>query len=198
MATTSAMIPHTVVPSEPPMSIYAPLPNGSSQHSLPNPTQAYATHNTTPPNIGSSNAVYDQSILGVESLREEMFEMFRQTFGRDPRVRTKTYQKPYPLTYECVNFPQGFRIPEFTKFTGDDNRTTLEHIAQFVIQCGEASYSDIYKIRLFPLSLSGAAFTWFSSLPPNSIRSWPDLEQKFHDYFFTGESELKLSYLTSV
>ena len=53
-------------------------------------------------------------------------------------------------------------------------------------------------MRLFPLSLSGAAFIWFISLPPNSVRTWADLEQKFHDYFFTGETELKLSHLTSV
>ena len=74
----------------------------------------------------------------------------------------------------------------------------MEHIGQFIIQCGEASTSDIYILRLFPLSLSSAAFNWFISLPPNSVRTWADLEQKFHDYFFNGETELKLSHLTSV
>jgi hypothetical protein len=74
----------------------------------------------------------------------------------------------------------------------------LEHVGQFVIQCGEVSSSDIYKLRLFPLSLSGVAFTWFISLPPNSIYNWSDLEQKFHDYFFTDKTELKLSHLTSI
>ena len=53
-------------------------------------------------------------------------------------------------------------------------------------------------MRLFPLSLSGAVFTWFISLPPNSVHTWADLEQKFHDYFFNGKTELKLSHLTSV
>jgi hypothetical protein len=51
---------------------------------------------------------------------------------------------------------------------------------------------------LFPLSLSDAAFTWFISLPPNSIYNWSNLDQKFYDYFFTNETELKLSHLTSV
>ena len=58
--------------------------------------------------------------------------------------------------------------------------------------------TDIYKLRLFPLSLSGVVFTWFISLPANSVRTWDDLEQKFHDYFFNGETELKLSHLTLV
>ena len=35
-------------------------------------------------------------------------------------------------------------------------------------------------------------------MPPNSVYTWADLEQKFHDYFFIGETELKLSHLTSV
>ena len=53
-------------------------------------------------------------------------------------------------------------------------------------------------MRLFPLSLSGAAFTWFILLPPISVFTFADLEKKFHDYFFTGETELRLSHLTSV
>jgi len=35
-------------------------------------------------------------------------------------------------------------------------------------------------------------------LPPNSVYTFADLEQKFYDYFFTGETELKLSHLTLV
>jgi hypothetical protein len=44
---------------------------------------------------------------------------------------------------------------------------------------------------LFPLSLTESAFTWFSSLPPNSTRGWADLEKQFHRYFFTGNDEMK-------
>ncbi len=46
--------------------------------------------------------------------------------------------------------------------------------------------------------MSGIAFTWFSSLPVNSIHTWPQLEQRFYDYFYKGETELRLSDLTSV
>jgi len=53
-------------------------------------------------------------------------------------------------------------------------------------------------VRLFSLSLTGTAFSWFSSLAPNSIGSWEQLEQKFHEHFFCGHDELKLSHLTSV
>ena len=47
-------------------------------------------------------------------------------------------------------------------------------------------------------SLTGTVFSWFSLLAPNSIRSWDELEQKFHDHFYSGDNETKLTDLTSV
>jgi hypothetical protein len=58
--------------------------------------------------------------------------------------------------------------------------------------------TDMHKIRMFLLSLIRAAFNWFTSLPPNSIDSWVSLEQKFRDYFYNGEAELRLSNVTSL
>jgi hypothetical protein len=58
--------------------------------------------------------------------------------------------------------------------------------------------TNVHKIRMFPLSLTVAAFNWFTSLPLNSIDSWVSLEQKFHDYFYNREVELRLSDLMSL
>ena len=69
---------------------------------------------------------------------------------------------------------------------------------QYILQLGEASFNDALRVRLFSLSLTGTTFSWFSSLAPNSIHNWNQLEHKFHDHFFSGETEAKLSDLTSV
>jgi hypothetical protein len=61
----------------------------------------------------------------------------------------------------------GYRVPEFSKFSEDDGKTTLEHVDQFILQCSEASANDTLKLKMFPLSLSGTAFTWFTSLANN-------------------------------
>ena len=63
---------------------------------------------------------------------------------------------------------------------------------------GEAGFNDALRMCLFSLSLTGTTFSWFSSLAPNSIHNWNQLEHKFHDHFFSGETEAKLSDLTSV
>jgi hypothetical protein len=51
---------------------------------------------------------------------------------------------------------------------------------------------------MFSLSLSGTTFTCFSSLAPNSIFTWAQLEQKFHGCFYSGDTELRLSHLTII
>jgi hypothetical protein len=81
-----------------------------------------------------------------------------------------------------VQLPPCYRVPDFSKFTGVEEMTTLEHMNQYLIQLGEASVEKVHRVRFFPLYLSGSAFSWFSSLEPNSITGWADLEQKFHAY----------------
>jgi hypothetical protein len=51
---------------------------------------------------------------------------------------------------------------------------------------------------MFPLSLFGTAFTWFTSLAPNSIFTWAQLEQKFYEYIYSSDTELRLSHLTAI
>jgi len=111
--------------------------------------------------------------------------------------KNRLYQRPYPDAFDLVPYPTGWRVPDFIKFSGDDNRSTWEHISQYVAQLSEASSSNSPRVHLFSLSLTGTAFSWFSSLPPNSVRSWNQLEQKFHDHFYSDDNEAKLIDLTS-
>jgi hypothetical protein len=81
------------------------------------------------------------------------------------------------MSFDTVTYPTGFRLPEFVKFNGDDSKSTFEHISQYLAQLGEAGSVNELKVRLFSLSLTGTAFSCFSSLAPNSITSWEQLEQ---------------------
>jgi hypothetical protein len=48
------------------------------------------------------------------------------------------------------------------------------------------------------MSLTGAVFQWFSSLPPQSVSTWRELEQKFHAHYFSGSMEKKLIDLATL
>jgi hypothetical protein len=116
--------------------------------------------------------------------------ILRESFGIESKGQGRAYQKPYPNYYNQLSYPRGNRIPEFSKFSGEEGKTTLEHVGQFILQCGEASANDALKSRIFSLSLSGTAFTWFTSLAPNSIFTWAQLEQKYPEYFYSGDMSL--------
>ena len=94
--------------------------------------------------------------------------------------------------------PTNYRLLEFGKFTGQDSTSTIEHVSRYLTQLGEASIEEAHRVCFFSLSLSGLAFTWFSSLPVNSIANWADLEKKFHTYFYTGVGEKKITDLTTI
>jgi hypothetical protein len=119
-------------------------------------------------------------------------------FGFAPKGSARAYQKPYREYYDTIPYPRGFRMPDFAKFNEDDSKTTYEHIGQFLAHINDMGMADVHKIMLFPLSLSGMTFNWFTSLAPNSIDTWPSLEQKFHEYFYNGEVEMRIFDLTAV
>jgi hypothetical protein len=98
-----------------------------------------------------------------------------------------------------VALPHRVKAPaDFTLFSGQDDTSTVEHIARYLMQLGEASADEAFRIRYFPLSLIGPTFTWFASLPTQSICSWKDLEHKFHAHYFIGSNEKKLIDLTTL
>lgn len=63
--------------------------------------------------------------------------------------RNHLYQRPYPDSFDLVPHPASWRVPDFVKFSGDDNRSTWEHIRQYVAQLREASSSNSLRVRLF-------------------------------------------------
>jgi hypothetical protein len=104
----------------------------------------------------------------------------------------------YSDYYDQLPYPKGYIVPKFSKFSGEDGKTIIEHVGQFILQYCEISANDALKLRMFSLSLSDSAFTWFTSLATNSIFTWAQLEHKFHEYFYSGVMELRLSHLTVI
>jgi hypothetical protein len=110
------------------------------------------------------------------NLTNQLATILCESFDIEPKGQGRVYQKQYLDYYNQLPYPRGYRVPEFSMFSREDGKTTLEHVGKFILQCGEASANDVLKLRIFPLSLSSTAFTWFTSLTPNSIFTWAQLE----------------------
>nr|AAQ56356.1 putative polyprotein [Oryza sativa Japonica Group] len=62
-----------------------------------------------------------------DNMEEIIGGIIRDKFGIETRNRAKVYQKPYPDYYDNMPFPRNYRVPKYTKFSGEDGRTTWEH-----------------------------------------------------------------------
>ena len=124
---------------------------------------------------------------------DKIAEGMRDQFRIKPKVNTYSYRTPCPPAYDLIPLPNRYKVPNFTKFSRQEDTSTMEHVNRFIIQCGEAANRDELRVRLFSTSLSGSAFTWFISLPPNSVITWADLEKQFYKYFFSGVHEKKIT-----
>ncbi|XP_050896599.1 uncharacterized protein LOC127103376 [Lathyrus oleraceus] len=118
--------------------------------------------------------------------------------GLNTRLRRPNYTSPlseYVLQTELL---RGCKIPKFTKFSGDTSESTIEHIARYMTEAGDLANSENLRMKYFPSSLTKNAFTWFTTLPPNSIDTWPHLERLFHEQFYMGQTKISLKELASI
>jgi hypothetical protein len=62
-----------------------------------------------------------------DGVRDQIARTLRE-FGFTPKGQARSYQKPYPEYFDMIPYPWGFWEPDLAKFTGDDAKTTYEHI----------------------------------------------------------------------
>ena len=112
------------------------------------------------------------SLLDLEAIKEVVQKLYGPGLRKISRLE---FYKPYPKVIDKDNpYPKGYRIPKFSLFFREDGQSTLEHVARFTMQCGElANYENFpyFKLRLFPNLLIGTTYTWYATLPMNSIIS---------------------------
>ncbi|KAK1660583.1 hypothetical protein QYE76_048742 [Lolium multiflorum] len=113
-------------------------------------------------------------------------------------ARAIGYTKPYPNDYELIPLPHKYRLPDFTKFSGSAGSSSIEHVSRYLAQLGTISALDELRVRFFAQSLTGSAFGWYASLPPNSIRTWKQLEEQFHLQYHSEASEAGIANLAQV
>ncbi|KAM0970324.1 hypothetical protein PS1_018620 [Malus domestica] len=144
---------------------------------------------------GGSNSRSDGTDQRVEATPVDMTEVQRMidsAMKKGPKF--PKFIHPYPAYVETFGYPKGFKIPDFSLFTGESSLSSLEHVARFTAQCGDVN-SDFHKLRLFNFSLTGSAFAWYINLPPNSVQNWEGLVEKFHEQFYRPGMEMSVSSL---
>jgi hypothetical protein len=102
---------------------------------------------------------------------DQISTILRDQFGILPK-RMIGYTKPYPSDYDLIPLPPKYRLPKITKFNGSEGSSSIEHVSRYLAQLGMISVLDPLRVRFFSGSLTRPAFGWYTSLGPDSIRTW--------------------------
>src|SRR4051812_34262749 len=118
--------------------------------------------------------------------------------GINVGLHRPNFASPLSEYVRQTELPRGWKVPKFTKFAGETGESTVEHIARFQTEAGEIANNENLKMKYFPSSLTKNAFTWFTTLSPQSLFSWNQLERLFHEQFYMGQSKISLKELAGV
>ncbi|KAG9442620.1 hypothetical protein H6P81_018474 [Aristolochia fimbriata] len=81
-------------------------------------------------------------------------------------------------------------------FGGLSNEDPNEHIEKFLKICDTFRFEDVTNeavwLRLFPFTLRDREKIWYYTLPPESIRTWYELQRKFLGKYFPPAKTIKL------
>ena len=77
--------------------------------------------------------------------------MFKSKLGLD-MGRSRLYQRSYVDAFDLIPYPAGWRVPDFVKFSGDDNRSTWEHIRQYACSFVFFVFNWNYFLLVFVIS----------------------------------------------
>ncbi|XP_050890096.1 uncharacterized protein LOC127095452 [Lathyrus oleraceus] len=113
-------------------------------------------------------------------------------------LRRPNYTSPLAEYILQAEAPLMTKIPKFTKFARDTTESSVEHVARYLIEAGDMSNNESLRMKFFLSSLTKNAFTWFTTLPQNSIHTWNQLERMFHEQFYMGKTKISLKKLASV
>jgi hypothetical protein len=82
-----------------------------------------------------------------DALARKMAELMQNQFGLKPKMQGPAYKPPFPEWYFNVLLPPRVKPPtEFTKFSGQDDTSTVEHIARYLMQLRECSAEEAFRV----------------------------------------------------
>jgi hypothetical protein len=104
---------------------YSEVMDYGAIYAFPNPGYGTATGMPT----GPTGRPGDQD-ANVDLMVQKMADLLQNQFGLKPKNKGHVYTPPFPEWYNRVALTHRVKAPaDFTKFSGQDDTSTVEHIA---------------------------------------------------------------------
>jgi hypothetical protein len=113
----------------------------------------------------------------------------REKNPKEPRLFVR--KPPYPIELLKQPYPEKYVVPTFSRFDGRKG-SALVHISKFIDSMGAYASDGDLCLREFSKSLDDRAYTWYTTLPPGSVKTWEDMVELFCGKYFQAEEKVTL------
>uniref|UniRef100_A0A2N9ID84 Integrase catalytic domain-containing protein n=1 Tax=Fagus sylvatica TaxID=28930 RepID=A0A2N9ID84_FAGSY len=133
-------------------------------------------------------------IQSLQQNQSELAEAIKQLKEKDAGTKTPPQNEgkpPYPAELLKQPYPEKYIAPTFSRFDGRKG-SALVHISKFVDSMGAYAGNGDLCLREFSKSLDDRAYTWYTTLPPGSVKVWEDMVELFCGKYFQAEEKITL------
>uniref|UniRef100_A0A2N9G1I9 RNA-directed DNA polymerase n=1 Tax=Fagus sylvatica TaxID=28930 RepID=A0A2N9G1I9_FAGSY len=119
----------------------------------------------------------------------DLLKQEREKNPKEPRLFVR--KPPYPAELLKQPYPEKYIAPTFSRFDGRKG-SALVHISKFVDSMGAYAGNGDLCLREFSKSLDDRAYTWYTTLPPGSVKVWEDMVELFCGKYFQAKEKITL------
>jgi hypothetical protein len=119
----------------------------------------------------------------------DLLKQERERNPKEPRLFVR--KPPYPAELLKQPYPEKYIAPTFSRFDGRKG-SAFVHISKFVDSMGAYAGNGDLCLREFSKSLDDRAYTWYTTLPPGSVKVWEDMVELFCGKYFQAEEKITL------
>ena len=113
----------------------------------------------------------------------------REKNSKEPRHFVR--KPPYPTELLNQPYPEKYIVPTFSGFDGRKG-SAFVHISKFIDSMGAYAGNGDLCLREFSKSLDNRGYTWYTTLPPRSVKTWEDMVELFCGKHFQVEEKITL------
>ena len=122
----------------------------------------------------------------------DVADLLNQEREKNPKEPRHFVRKPpYPTELLKQPYPEKYIVPTFSRFDGRKG-SALVHISKFINSMGAYAGNGDLCLREFSKSLDDRAYTWYTTLPPGSVKTWEDMVELFCGKYFQTEEKITL------
>uniref|UniRef100_A0A2N9FUQ4 RNA-directed DNA polymerase n=1 Tax=Fagus sylvatica TaxID=28930 RepID=A0A2N9FUQ4_FAGSY len=117
-------------------------------------------------------------IQNLQQNQSELAEAIKQLKEKDAATKTPPQNEGRKSKKSLIKtrpYPEKYVAPTFSRFDGRKG-SALVHISKFIDSMGAYAGNGDLCLREFSKSLDDRAYTWYTTLPPGSVKAWEDME----------------------